>query len=207
VNGRLVASAVIAAVACAGCTSKAPGEALPVAGDSSTVPPTSTSQSGGAPPIKSPELDLGSYEQRVCDLLTLAQLAPFEIRVPGKAHEESGIGQVCAWRSPDVTTGVYVDLTILSKVGYGWEGVHQRRARWAKFESAGEINGYPAVHLLATKIDEETGSCLTAAGVNQKVVFEVDVNVNDIHSAEYKNPCPVADRIAGLVIDTLKRGR
>ena len=195
------------ATVCAGCSAEAPGQPLPAPSATKTVPSISTSQTGQAPPINSLQLDLASYIHRVCDLLTPAQLTSFAIRSPGVPHDESGIGHVCTWKPPDSTTGVSFDLTVLSDIGYGWEGIYQRKNRWAKFENAGEINGYPAVHLLATKIDEETGICLTAAGVNRDVVFEIDVNVNDIHSAAYKMPCSVSDRVAGLVIDTLKGGR
>ena len=203
----LVVSAVAVGLICTGCTSEAPGQAPPRPGSSSTVSPTSTSRAGEAPPIKSRELDLASYENRVCDLLTLAQLAPFAIKSPGKPSDQVGVGPSCNWNPPDTTAGAMVDVAILSKVGYGWEGNYQRRDRWASFEYAGEINGYPVIHVLATKIDEETGACTTDVGVRNDLVFTVDVNVNDTHSAEYKKPCSVSDRVAGLVIDTLKGGR
>lgn len=204
---RLIGLIAVALVV-SGCTSEAPGQAVPTLGSGSAGPPTSTSTSriGLAPPINSPELDLKRYEGRVCDLLTPAQLASFAIHAPGKAEDEI-VGPVCTWNPPDTSAGARVTVDILSKVGYGWDGVYQGKKKWAVFEEAGEINGYPAVHVALTNTDFSTGTCASVVGVSRELVFDVGVNVNVLSSPEYKNPCSVSDTVASMVIDTVKGGR
>jgi uncharacterized protein DUF3558 len=206
--GKLLVGLMVLALAASGCTSEAPGQAVSTRGGMSTAPSTSTSTppKGEVPPINSPDLDLTKYVTRVCDVLTLAQLVPFATKAPGKPRD--GIaGPVCSWDPPDTTTGARVTVTIDSKVNYGWDGVYARKNNWAVFENAGEINGYPAVHIGGTKIDFSRGTCLTMVGASRDLVFDLGVFVNDTTSAEYTSPCSVSDKVASLVIDTLKGGR
>lgn len=202
---RLVGLVVLALVA-SGCTAEAPGQAVPTPGDSSAAPTTSTSRTGQAPPINSPELDLRKYVSRVCDVLTLGQLAPFAIRAPGEARDGVA-GPVCTWDPPDSTAGAHITVNILSKANYGWDGVYEGKNKWAVFEEAGGINGYPAVHIAGTKVDFTTGRCLTTVGASRDLVFDVGVQVQVRSSPEYKNPCSESDKVASLVIDTLNGGR
>lgn len=192
-------AAVTLALACAGCSDEAPG-------DPGTRPPAATLQPGQLQPINSPGLDLAEYRNRVCDLLTLEQLAPLAIKSPG-ARADGEAGPACTWDPPNPFSGAAVRVLIMSKLDNGWESVYQGKDRWAKFENAGEIKGYPAVHIQASKTDAEKGICSTDTGVRRDLVFEVNANVYEKGSADYKNPCSVSDRVAGLVIDTLKRGR
>ncbi len=202
---RIVLIGLALTLVVAGCTSEAPGQALPVTSDATpTSPPPS--RGGKAPPINSPELDLASYESRVCDLLTPAQLAPFAIHGTGKA-KDGPAGPACTWNPPDTSAGARIDLAILSKAQNGWEGIYERRGSFAFFEEVGDINGYPAVHRDVDGDQSAEGVCFTAVGARADLVFDVVAHVNVRSSPEYKDACSVSDRVAGLVIDTLRGGR
>jgi hypothetical protein len=197
-TSRPLVSCLALVLACAGCATEAPGQPVSTASTS-----TSPSRSGEAPPINSPELDLAAYESRMCDLLTPDQAALFAVRDLGKPRNEV-VGPICEWIPPDSTAGAVVSAAILSKVGYGWEGIFQRKARWKFFQDAGEINGYPAVH--RDTGDATNGTCSTTVGARMDVVLDVIVQVNVPSSPEYKTPCVLSDRAASLMIDTLKKG-
>lgn len=195
------------AVTATACATQAPGQPMPAPGDTSTPPPTSPSHiSSKAPPIHSAELDLASYESRVCDLLTLEQLAPFAIYEPGKL-QDSRTGPTCKWNPSDPSAGARIDLLIVSKSQGGWEGAYDRRRGLAFFEEAGEINGYPAVHWDRDGNHTAEGICQTTVGVRHDLVFDVAAFVNGLRSPEYKDACSVSDKAASLVIDTLRGGR
>jgi Protein of unknown function (DUF3558) len=202
--GRLLVFALAVTVTVAGCTTEAPGQPLPAPTDKSHVPPTSR-RASSAPAISSPELDLTSYKNRVCDLLTLEQLAPFAINEPGKPKDGSA-GPACTWNPPDSSTGARVDLDVLSKTEGGWQGIYDRRSSFPFFEDAGEINGYPAVHRDPDGNHSAEGICATTVGVHRDLVFDVGVFVNGLDSPEYRKACSVSDRVASAVIDTLKKG-
>jgi hypothetical protein len=195
---------VLAVALTAGCATEAPGQPVPTTADATSSQPTSSSPTDKAPPINSPELDLASYEHRVCDLLTLEQLAPFAIHQPG-TPKDGQAGPSCTWNPSKSSQGARVDLDILSKSQGGWEGVYDRRGRFTFFEEAGEINGYPAVHRDVAS-NGTKGICATTVGVRQDLVFDVGVFVNGLDSPEYKKACSVSDRVASAVIDTLKKG-
>jgi hypothetical protein len=203
--GWLLVCLLAVALTTTGCSVEAPGQPMPGPRVSATAPSTSVSRTGEAPPFNSPELDLASYEGRVCDVLTSVQLAPLAIRDPGKPSDEV-TGPVCNWHPPDTSAGADFSVAILSKIGYGLDGVYARKARWRFFEDAGEINGYPAVHLESTS-DGTEGRCATTVGVRRDLTFEVGLSVNDRSAPEYKKPCSVSDRVASAVIDTIKGGR
>jgi Protein of unknown function (DUF3558) len=202
---RPVIAVLAMAMAATGCVAEAPGQPVPTADDTTT--PTSQSQSGGkAPPINAPELHLASYESRVCELLTSAQLAQLDIRGRGKPSDGAS-GPACKWNPPDSSVGARIDLAILSKAQGGWDGVYDRRRSFAFFEEAGVIKGYPAVHRDVDGDHTDQGICATTVGVRRDLVFDVGVFVNGRESPEYKKACSVSDRVAGLVIDTLRGGR
>lgn len=202
--GRLLVCVLAVALTAAGCATEAPGQPVPTPGGVTTSQPTSSSSTDKAPPINSPELDLASYERRVCDLLTLEQLAPFSIHQPGTPKDRQA-GPSCTWNPSDPLDGARVDLDILSKAQGGWEGVYDRRSNFTFFEEAGEINGYPAVHREVTS-NGTKGICATTVGVRRDLVFDAGVFVNGPDSPDYKKACSVSDRVASAVIDTLKKG-
>jgi hypothetical protein len=206
---RLLVSLVAVGLIVGGCTLKEPGVATPGPdvlndGGSTVHSPTSTTQSGAAPPINSPELDLASYQGRECELLTKTQVAPFAIQASGVVRD-SPAGTACTWTPPDTTAGARIDVVILSKAENGWDGIYERRDRFKFFEDAGEINGYPAVHR-DTSGNGTDGTCYTAVGVRRDLVFEVSVDMNVQDSPEWFAACRQSDKVASLVIDTLKSG-
>lgn len=196
-NRLAVAVLVAAALVATACSVREPGR--PTAGEpmnmSENVP------SDGAPPITSPRLDVEAYVDRVCDLLTVSQLVSFDVTRPGRTRPDP-IGVACTWTPPLVSGGA-VDVTIFSELSYEWDGVYERKELWEFFEDAGEINGYPAVHLGDTD-ERPDGKCRTMVATDTDQLFEVVVYMNVPGSPEYGDPCGQSDLVAGFVIDTLE---
>ena len=99
-----------------------------------------------------------------------------------------------------------MDVTIFSELNYDWDGVYERKARWQFFEDAGEINGYPAVHL-GDEDERPLGKCRTMVATDSDQLFEVIVFMNVPGSPEFEDPCAQSDLVAGFVIDTLEGAR
>jgi len=98
-------------------------------------------------------------------------------------------------------------VVIESKASDGWPGFYARKDKFSFFEDAGEIKGYPAVHSNVGGGHGAEGVCYTTVGARNDLTFTADVHVNVRSSPEYTDACSVSDRVAGLVIDTLKGGR
>ena len=94
---------------------------------------------------------------------------------------------------------------MLTEVSGGWNAIYERKSNFGFFESAGEIGGYPAVHLNLNS-SSDRGDCTTVVGVSNDLVFEALITVNDLQSPDYKNPCAVSDKLAELVVQNLKAG-
>jgi uncharacterized protein DUF3558 len=177
-GGRLLAVVLAVILACSGCSVEKTGQPVP----------GHTSQAPTGPP----ELDLASYERRVCELLTYGQLAVFAIRDPGTPAADDN-GPKCNWQ-PGWATGSYVGVTIPSRLGYGLDGVYARKAQWPFFEEAGDING-------------TAGTCITVVGVRRDLLLETYALVSSRTVPEYGHACSVSDRVASMVIDTVRRAR
>jgi hypothetical protein len=200
VKRLVVVAFLVAAVAATGCSVREQGRPTAVGprNVNESVP------SSAAPPITSPALDVEAYVDRVCDLLTVSQLASFGVSRPGRLRPDP-IGVACAWHPP-LDGGGSVDVTIFSELNYDWDGVYERKARWQFFEDAGEINGYPAVHL-GDEDERPLGKCRTMVATDSDQLFEVIVFMNVPGSPEFEDPCAQSDLVAGFVIDTLEGAR
>ncbi|GAA4611113.1 DUF3558 domain-containing protein [Saccharopolyspora hordei] len=62
------------------------------------------------------------------------------------------------------------------------------------------VNGYPAVHYAETR-----GSCATIVGTSDTETFLVNYQIGSEGrgNPEYENPCGMADKIAGMVLENL----
>lgn len=198
----VLALLAVASLGLAACSSTDQGRATPQAGGTETST-TVVTTSGEAPPITGPELDLRRYVDKPCELLTSEQET--QLNVEAGALGETAGGPLCDWKPVDRDDGTRYMVTILTEAEGGLEGVYRRKANFGFFEPAGEIGGYPAVHInLGAKNDD--GTCTTDVGVMKDLVFEASVFVRDRNSSDYKNPCAVSDKLAELVVQNLKAG-
>lgn len=197
----------VASLGLVACSAADQGRAVPQSGGTEATTSAATTRSetarGEAPPITGPELDLRRYVDKPCELLTSEQET--QLNVKAGALRESVGGPSCDWKPVDRVDGTRYMVTILTEAEGGLEGVYRRKANFGFFEPAGEIGGYPAVHInLGAKNDD--GTCTTDVGVMKDLVFEASVFVRDQNSSDYKNPCAVADKLAELVVQNLKAG-
>ncbi|MGW0523177.1 DUF3558 domain-containing protein [Crossiella sp. NPDC003009] len=168
-----------------------------------TSAPPSTSAQSPAPPINNP-LSAEKFKDRVCDLLTPAQLATVGATKPPKP-EDSVLGPACVWGAKDVIADARVSAALYTKPdAVKWDRFFELRDRNPFFEPAGELAGTPAVHTNDEKTAER-GGCTTQLGLSKDLMMEVSVNLGSDH-ADYKTPCKVSDQMATLVVQNLRAG-
>ncbi|MCK2241207.1 MULTISPECIES: DUF3558 domain-containing protein [unclassified Crossiella] len=168
---------------------------------------TSTSAAGLAPPITQPKLDkAATFASKPCDLLTAAQYGTVRVSAPGKVGE-SVLGQECTWRTaqnPNTSVGGSFSVALSTKADAGLNNLYAKRDTYKAFEPA-TVSGYPSVHAnTGTPFGE--GDCFGYTSVSDTVTISVGVTVNDKAAAEYKNACGLADKVAEMVISTIKGG-
>ncbi|MCO1582624.1 DUF3558 domain-containing protein [Crossiella sp. SN42] len=172
-----------------------------------SAPATSTSQAGLAPPITQPKLDqAATFAPKPCDLLTEAQYKTFRASKPGEMGD-SVLGKECTWRiaqNPNTSLGGSFSVALSTKADAGLNSVYGQRSTYKAFEEA-TVAGYPSVHA-NTGTPFGQGDCFAYTGISDSVTISVGVTTGDKAAAEYKNPCGMADKIAEMVISTIKGG-
>ncbi|GAA4860512.1 DUF3558 domain-containing protein [Saccharopolyspora rosea] len=186
----LAASAALMAFGLASCTASVSGTPQP-----SSAPPPSLvpSPAGKSDPlhIEHPK-KLAAFSDP-CQLLSPEQLAQLNAGQAAAAQSEWGQA-ACKWRNQLFTLKVSPDT------------LQQQGLRWvAMTAGAGgkpdvEVSGYPAVHYGIS-----SGSCGTYVGTSDKELFLVYFQTGSEGQGkpEYADPCAVADRIAGMVLENL----
>lgn len=131
----------------------------------------------------STEFNPTPYQNRVCDLLNLNQLAPFHITQPGTPSTDTN-GSSCRWTSPETTITVTFNFFLNP---------------FAPPDYTSTINGIPSLH------DEIPGN-----GVQLACATTIDNHHNESITVVVSTPhapCSASDTIAGLVIDTARATR
>ncbi|MGO1049519.1 DUF3558 family protein [Crossiella sp. CA198] len=206
-NRVALSTLVVAALALvAGCSG---GSNTP---STSAQPPssgaaTSTSSAGLAPPITQPKLDKAAqYAPKPCELLTSAQYGTVRVSKPGK-EGDSVLGKECSWttaQNPNTSLNGLFSVALSTKADAGLNALYEKKSTYAAFEAA-TVAGYPSVHA-NSGVPFGQGDCFGYTAVSDAVTISVGVQISDKAAAEYKNACGLADKVAEMVISTIKGG-
>jgi hypothetical protein len=201
---------VLAVVVVAGCTTASEGE--PVPGDtiqtSSGSAPSSTNSSdqelpfAGAPKVDHP-LDTTPFQQDPCQALTAEQTQSLTLPSSGE-RRDAPFGKACTWENPD-TRGL-VEIHFLDRDPHGLSTEYQAHedGKTALFEVLPPIEKFPAV-VSDVFDDRKTGKCTVVVGTSDEIRFEVSIRLSP-ENLGHKEPCDVGTRVAGLALQTMKKG-
>jgi len=205
----LVASLLGFAFASA-CTTTSKGDPPPTGTTTSDATPR-TSGSGepedlpfaGAPEVNSP-LDTSQYEKDPCQSLTADQAQYLNLPTTGKPADDAVLSAACEWENPTTRGYVQIAFIVDDPRGLSPEYDANKRHRWAYFEVLPNVEGYPAVARSRTD-DRDIGHCTVVVGVADDMAFESIVRLSQAN-VEKKDPCKVASQVAGLAVQTMKKG-
>jgi hypothetical protein len=114
------------------------------------------------------------------------------------------LGTGCEWRNPETRGSVQIVFAAGSQDGLSSEYQAHNDGKWEYFEELPDIEGYPAVIRAGTD-DRELGHCIVVVGVADDMVFESILQLSQANIGQ-KDPCAVATQVAGLVLQTIKKG-
>jgi hypothetical protein len=156
----------------------------------------------GAPKVDDP-LDTTRFQRDPCQALNTEQVQSLGFSTDGEPRD-AALGKACTWKNPG-TQGL-AEVHFLDRNPNGLSGEYQANedGKYAYFNPLPPIEGYPAV---ATDIvdDRDSGGCTVVVGVSDKVTFEVSLRLSQ-ENIGHKDPCQVAAMVAGLALQTMKKG-
>lgn len=194
----------------AGCTTRSEGEPAPATtgvetpGSSATdgSEPSADLPSDGAPAVPDP-LDTTGFQQDPCQALTRDQSDALDVGPAGKRND-GPLGNGCEWANAE-TRGQAV-IEFLDDDPRGLSALYRanKDGKWAYFEELTPIEGYPAV-ARDLQDDRNEGYCSIVIGVTDEVAFETFLHLSQQNVGK-KDPCEVATQVAGMALQTMKRG-
>jgi|SRR6476469_1583354 len=201
-----LAASIIGLVFVSACTTISPGESQPV---TSTATNSSRSSGGngeelpfaGAPKVDDP-LDTSRYEQDPCRALTADQTESLNLPRTGKTMENVALGVGCSWRNSDTWGEAEIVFIVGDPRGLSPEYESKTQGEFPDFEELPKIEEYPAI---TRKGPGENGDCTVVVGVADDMAFESNIQLSRDNIGK-KEPCQVASQVAGLAIQTMKRG-
>lgn len=183
---------LLAVTAC----SSTPGTPMPATSESSSAP-TSTAHS--VPKVSNP-LDATKYEQNPCALLSQDQATQL-ISAVRHRQGQGIVAPICSWYDDRDNR---VGLGLLPGQG-GLAGAYTNAdSESGYFETAPDVNGYPAV-FAGTTDDRKRGGCQIAVGIKDDETFTASVLL-DKSFPGYADPCALAAKTAAAAVTTLKAG-
>lgn len=164
---------------------------------------SSAANGGGAPPIPQPELDGKKYLQDPCALLTRSQLTQLGVAGSGKKIDDGLGGFDCSFSPADEMKGVayHAGVTTQNTIAT----LYGNRSNIPVFRP-GTVAGYPSVTGNSTN-STVAGVCTTLVGIAKDMAVSVDAQPSDRNSADYKDPCPLAEKVAATVVNNIKGGK
>jgi hypothetical protein len=194
---------LMAAVVSAGCGVKE-GDAGNVAPMSSqpnsaraAAPGGDTGSTGSAPSVDRP-LNPAPLLTDACAALSPSQLSTLGLKAGKPRTIETG--KTCSWRYADGTSNT-VNISPIEPNKNGLSDIYEQGEQKAYFEPT-QIAGYPAVYADITD-DRFRGRCALDVGVTDHLAVFILTQLDDGNDA--RKPCPVADKIAAAMIETLKK--
>lgn len=206
-----LAVGVLAVLVAAGCTTTSEGTPAPATTvETTTTNPSTTSPSSGqelpfagAPKVDNP-IDTTRFQKDPCQTLTSDQVESLDLSLPGKPVNDMPLGLACDWTNPD--TRALVEIHFADRDPRGLSAVYlaHRTSGYAVFREMPPIEGHPAV--VADILDQQDkGYCTVVVGVTDETTFDVPVRQSPENVGK-KDPCEVSALVAGMALQTMKRG-
>lgn len=186
------------------CSSNTPvdGTAAPSGPAPSSTP---SLPSDGAPAVPKP-LNSEAIEKAPCSAITADQIA--SLGAPQKSAEPKVAdpgGPKCSWRfaseNPSSVTGA-VFTGDPNHSGISGLYYNHKSGGLAKFEPF-TASGYPGAVYTNSSLTEE---CAAAVGIRDDLTYTISVSL-DTATSPLGNPCDLGKKVAGFVIDYLKKGQ
>ncbi|QFU94713.1 DUF3558 domain-containing protein [Amycolatopsis sp. YIM 10] len=207
----LTAAALATGALLAGCGGGKEGSAgdIPTATVPGGKPPASSSPSGeessapggstgSAPKVSSP-IDTQKFASDVCAMISDAKVS--ELGLTDATPRDSSTGPTCNWNFTDAATN-RMDISAQAKNPNGLSDIYDQKDEFAYFEPM-EVAGYPAVYADVTDA-RSGGDCSLYVGLNDQ--FAVRVSSSLSTGPDESKPCPVVEKTAEAMIDTVKGG-
>lgn len=158
----------------------------------------------GAPKVTKP-IDASRYEHEPCSVVSQEQLLTLGIKIR-LATPDAGdpTGRTCNWamqRGEGAFSGA-----VLAKNGEGLSSLYYKNedGGLAFFEAISSLGGYPAV--VYDIVDgRSTGRCNAEVGLRDDLSY-IMTAVAGTESPYRKTPCELAEKLAGLAVQTMKGG-
>jgi hypothetical protein len=195
-------------LAASGCTTPSQGEptSAPTTGRTTGPPQASGDEDdlpgNGVPQVEHP-LDTSRFQEDPCTSLTAQQA--LELNVPASGEKQKilyGVG--CEWRNPE--TRGRIQIGFLGEIHRGLTGVYDANGRgeYPYFDELPDIEGYPAI---AGDIEDRRprGICVVSVGVTDQLLMDVYLTLPEANIGR-KDPCGVAADVAGMALQTMKKG-
>jgi hypothetical protein len=202
-----IVASILALALSSACTTTSQGEPRPATTtDTST---SNTSDNGeelpfaGAPKVDNP-LDTSRYEQDPCLSLAEDQARGLNLPPTGETSDDVVLGNGCEWRNKETRGFAQIVFLVDDPRGLSPEYKASKEGKWAYFEELPDIEGYPAIARSGTD-DRDIGHCSVLVGVADDMVFVAVAQLSQANIGQ-KDPCEVATQVAGLALQTMKRG-
>lgn len=201
---RSLALAPLALFALAGCSSTAPGQAVPAEHTDQPAPSSTSDQvpGPGVPKVQSP-IDITKFKQNPCESLTSAQISDLlgdGARVNPDPRGPGGPG--CGWFSQAQIVVVFPNVDKL-----GLTSVYRAKGgAYPFFMPLAPVDGYPVVAYGTADLRGRLGECNVALGTSDRETLDVSITQSAAHKGE-KDPCESAREVAEKVLGNLRGGR
>jgi hypothetical protein len=184
----------------AGCSTSGGGT---TGSPTSAPPPTSGSNSAGAPKIQNP-LNVKAFEADPCSAVTAAQVQAFGLPGVNGRVNTNDLGPACVWLGSSTPAKMAPGIAFLPEGTNLSTILPNKDTTYEKFEQLPDIQGYPAYMALVS--DQRNGggcSVLTGVSDTKAILFTF---LSDKGSPKYADPCAAATEFANLAITTIKAG-
>lgn len=209
-SAALVAG-LVSAVLVTGCTTTSRGEPGPATTGQVETETTSATDSNapgddlptdGAPAVPNP-LDTSAFQQDPCRALTPDQSRELNVGSSGRPYD-AALGKGCEWKNA-VSRG-RTKIAFLDRDPRGLSALYKanKAGKWAYFEELPPIEEYPAIARDIVDYRDQ-GSCTVIVGVSDQIAFETILELSRANVGQ-KDPCEVGAQVAGMALQTMRRG-
>jgi uncharacterized protein DUF3558 len=197
---------LVVALACTGCTERTGGASRVAPPASSATSPATTPApaTATAPRVPAP-LDVSTFLDRPCSVLSADQLASLKLSPTGDPDTSSDIATIagpgCYWQNGDQMLATKITLMTANKHGLADSYRGHEQGDYPVWEPT-TVAGYPAVFNDAVNL-RATGSCSITVGVSDTMTILVgEEDSSDLGP----RACDRAKQVAAMVVHTVKAG-